>query len=163
MKAILSLLILVAVVFSQGAPAAMTAQAAEWRLVKILTGATSDSVLPGDSMIIIPTQGFKSGYEYILKRGPLTGTVEDSAAYALRLDSYDASGASISRSIVIDTIGWGAAAVGANNVGEEIVLPIGKTVVGHVFRVRLKVGALNSTTAKRFMPYMSLWSRKLTQ
>lgn len=159
MKAILSLLILFGVVFSQGAPAALSAQAAEWRLVKILTGATSDTVKPGDSMIIIPTQGFPRGYEYILKRGPITGTIADSTAYQLALDSYDASGVSISQRVIFDTIGTGAASAGA--AGECIVLPIGKTVVGSTFRVRLKVGALNSTTAVRFMPYMSLWSRKL--
>jgi hypothetical protein len=161
MKAILSLLILVAVVFSQGAPAALSAQAAEWKIVKVLTGATSDSVKAGDSLIIIPTRGFPSGYEYILMRGALTGTIADSTAYQLALDCYDPTGTVITQRVIFDTIGTGAASAGA--AGEQIVLPIGKTVVGGLFRVRLKVGALNSTTALRFMPYMSLWSRKLSK
>ena len=167
MKTLLFLIITVAMAFSQGAPATLSAQVTEWQWFKTIA-TTTDTLVNGsakDSMTLVPAQGFPKGYEYVLSRGAeraAAGSIADSVQLIVYLDRYDATGAAVVQRTAIDTIGGGSTPGDVAN-GEQIVLPIGKTQLGGIFRIKLLAGEAHTTATadKQVIDYVELYRRRL--
>lgn len=170
MKTIAVLLLVVAGIFGQGAPAALSAAPATWELVSQITLA-SDTLKPADSLVLVTQRGFQSGYQYVLSRGAIVrastsdSLLNDSLQYILYFDRYNASGSAVVERAKFDTLGAGATIGTSATNGEQYVLPVGITQIGAQGLVKAVAGAANKTAAasKKRILYLELWRRKLSK
>jgi hypothetical protein len=137
---------------AQGAPAALSnAVNPEYTTDRNIARGTLDSLMgAADSTTIFSQLELSSGWEYILSRGAVTGST-DSVKVALRLDVLDPNEVGITlQSIYIDSF--------TASAGEQITLPVGKTVLGS--RFTLKALSYTDNGAKVKLNRLILWKRK---
>jgi len=138
--------------FAQGAPAALTSGTAEWSVHLSVSNSVKYDSLVGaaDSITIFANQAFASGYEYVLSRDAITGCSTDSIKIALRITNHDISSATNYQTVYVDSFTRGP--------GEQILLPIGRTLVGNKFT--LKAMAYTGGADKVYLNRLTVWKRR---
>ncbi len=132
-KKIAALLVLVlsaAVVYGEAPTRVAVDNNYEWALdTTVDNDGAYDTLAALDSINVVATRFFKTGYEYIVVRDAITGTGTDSLYMALYLYCYD-NGGNLLYTVTVDSATAAA--------GEAYLLPIGQTAFGAKYTVKFK-------------------------
>lgn len=150
MKHFLSLVLILAAVSFAAAPS-YTAVDAGYEMKRVGTVAAAYDTLSGASDSVVLWSNFKwdDGCEYMLVRGPITGTGSDSVKIALQVIVEDEIGTQL-YTAAVDS--FAAAA------GEVCLLGLNGAVIGIRGDIRLRTYADNG--GQVILPKFELWRRK---
>lgn len=114
-----------------------------------------DTLVGDDSCTLVNKKTFPVGCALILNRSAIAGTGLDSVALQVIIDSYSSSGIFMNRNVV-DTI----VTASSTTAGEQMLLPIGITVFGDLFTIKLKYYGTTLNGGQVIITPWSIYSRK---
>lgn len=136
---------------AQGAPAAYTNAAADVQTYLTISSSPFRDTLAGvDSFTVFSGQEFAPGYDYILDRDAFTGSPTDSVKVRLRLVNSSIASSGTWQVTEVDSF--------LQTAGEQVILPINRTLYGK--RFSLKLISFTGNGGKVIVNKMCIWKRR---
>lgn len=114
-----------------------------------------DTLVGTDSTTVFSKVSLKAGSAYVLTRGPITGTGQDSVALQVVVDCYDFNKVFIRR-VVVDSI-----TSSTTTPGEDIAIPFFDSIFGSYFTVKFVPYGSTLNGGQVIMGSVALYARKL--